>query len=72
MVSRETSPELPPWLAAHRDGLQAYRDLLATAGVERGLIGPREADRLWQRHILNCAVVAEPEDRKSTRLNSSH
>jgi 16S rRNA (guanine527-N7)-methyltransferase len=27
--------------------------------VERGLIGPREADRLWQRHILNCAVVVD-------------
>lgn len=33
--------------------------LLATTGVERGLIGPREGPRLWNRHILNCAVVAE-------------
>lgn len=37
----------------------AYADLLATSGVERGLIGPREVDRLWDRHILNCAVVAD-------------
>ena len=29
--------------------------------MERGLIGPREVDRLWQRHILNCAVVADPD-----------
>jgi 16S rRNA (guanine527-N7)-methyltransferase len=36
-----------------------YADHLAGSGVERGLIGPREADRLWDRHILNCAVVAE-------------
>lgn len=36
-----------------------YAELLADAGVERGLIGPREADRLWERHLLNCAVVAE-------------
>ncbi|MBL7496746.1 16S rRNA (guanine(527)-N(7))-methyltransferase RsmG [Frankia sp. CNm7] len=36
-----------------------YAELLATAGVERGLIGPREADRLWERHLLNCAVLAE-------------
>lgn len=35
-----------------------YVDLLATAGVERGLIGPREAGRLWDRHVLNCAVTA--------------
>ncbi len=37
----------------------AYVDLLATDGVVRGLIGPREAPRLWERHLLNCAVVAE-------------
>jgi 16S rRNA (guanine527-N7)-methyltransferase len=36
-----------------------YARLLATDGVVRGLIGPREADRLWDRHILNCAAVAE-------------
>jgi len=36
-----------------------YAELLATDGVTRGLIGPREADRLWERHLLNCAVVAE-------------
>lgn len=36
-----------------------YAELLAGAGVERGLIGPREVDRIWERHILNSAVVAE-------------
>lgn len=36
-----------------------YWTALATAGVERGLIGPREVPRLWERHILNCAVVGE-------------
>jgi 16S rRNA (guanine527-N7)-methyltransferase len=36
-----------------------YADLLAEHGVPRGLIGPREVPRLWQRHILNSAVVAE-------------
>ncbi len=36
-----------------------YADLLATAGVERGLIGPREVARLWDRHLLNCAFVGE-------------
>lgn len=39
---------------AHR-----YADLLAGPGVERGLIGPREVERLWDRHILNSAAVAE-------------
>jgi 16S rRNA (guanine527-N7)-methyltransferase len=36
-----------------------YARWLATDGVVRGLIGPRETDRLWDRHLLNCAVVAE-------------
>lgn len=35
-----------------------YAELLATAGVERGLIGPRETSRLWERHLLNCAVMS--------------
>ncbi|WP_246568598.1 16S rRNA (guanine(527)-N(7))-methyltransferase RsmG [Polymorphospora rubra] len=36
-----------------------YAELLATEGVVRGLIGPREAPRIWDRHLLNCAAVAE-------------
>ena len=35
-----------------------YAELLARHGVERGLIGPREVDRLWDRHLLNSAVIA--------------
>ncbi len=38
---------------------RAFASLLATEGVTRGIIGPREAGRLWDRHLLNCAVVAE-------------
>ncbi|WP_067486937.1 16S rRNA (guanine(527)-N(7))-methyltransferase RsmG [Actinomadura hibisca] len=38
---------------------ERYADFLAGPGVERGLIGPREVDRLWERHLINCAVVAE-------------
>jgi len=36
-----------------------YAELLAGPGVERGLLGPREVDRIWDRHLLNCAVVGE-------------
>jgi len=39
--------------------LQAYQELLATTGVEWGLIGPREVDRLWDRHIDNSLAVTE-------------
>ena len=38
---------------------ERYAALLATAGVERGLIGPREAPRMWDRHLLNCAMLTE-------------
>ena len=44
-------PELPRAVA--------YAELLATDGLVRGLIGPREVPRLWDRHLLNCAVVAD-------------
>ena len=44
---------------ARLERAQRYAEILAGAGVERGLLGPREVDRLWDRHILNSAAVAE-------------
>lgn len=41
------------------DGAVAFVDLLRAHGVERGLIGPRELDRLWDRHVLNSVVITE-------------
>lgn len=38
--------------------VQKYADLLAGAGVDRGVVGPAEADRIWDRHLLNCAAIA--------------
>ncbi|GIH75308.1 16S rRNA (guanine(527)-N(7))-methyltransferase RsmG [Planobispora longispora] len=38
---------------------EAFAELLAGPGVVRGLLGPREIPRIWDRHLLNCAVVAE-------------
>lgn len=38
---------------------ERYAGLLATEGIVRGLIGPREVPRLWDRHLLNCALVAD-------------
>lgn len=38
---------------------ERYVGMLAGSGVRRGLIGPREADRLWERHLLNSAVLSE-------------
>jgi len=57
------SPSLAPAAAAlfgsRLHVAQQYANLLATDGVVRGLIGPREAPRIWGRHLLNCAAVAE-------------
>ena len=36
-----------------------YVDILTSTGVEWGLLGPREADKVWDRHILNCAALSE-------------
>ena len=37
---------------------EAYAEILATDGVVKGLIGPREVPRIWDRHVMNSAVVA--------------
>ena len=44
---------------ARLDLAREYADLLTGPGVERGLLGPREVERIWDRHILNCAALAE-------------
>ena len=54
-VERALSDRYPDAAA----GLAAYVRLLATDGVVRGLIGPRETTRLWSRHVANCAVIEE-------------
>jgi 16S rRNA (guanine527-N7)-methyltransferase len=41
------------------DLAERYAEMLTTEGVERGLIGPRETERIWDRHVLNCAAVGE-------------
>ncbi len=38
---------------------QRYVDILASRGVDWGLIGPREVDRLWPRHVLNSLAIGE-------------
>ncbi|HLX47665.1 MAG TPA: 16S rRNA (guanine(527)-N(7))-methyltransferase RsmG [Streptosporangiaceae bacterium] len=48
---------------------ERYAAMLAGDGVVRGLIGPRETERLWDRHLLNCAVVAGLVPRRSELLD---
>ena len=56
----------------HLDLATRFADLLMHDGVVRGLIGPREAPRIWERHLLNCAVVAEliPHDARVVDVGS--
>lgn len=68
-VGEAPAPE-PPQAAAGVFGdrlpiARRYAELLAGPGVERGLLGPREVDRLWDRHLLNCAAVGEVLDRSA-------
>lgn len=52
--------------------VEQYAALLADDGVVRGLIGPREVPRLWERHLLNCALVAAalPRDARVADIGS--
>jgi len=60
---RTDSPPAPPAAAAvfgdRLPVLEAYAAVLAGPGVERGLLGPRERPRLWERHLLNCSGLAD-------------
>jgi 16S rRNA (guanine527-N7)-methyltransferase len=62
-VKHDAAPEAPAAAAQvfgdRLDIARRYAELLAGAGVERGLIGPREVDRIWDRHILNSAAIGE-------------
>jgi 16S rRNA (guanine527-N7)-methyltransferase len=49
------------------DTIDRYVDMLTGRGVAWGLLGPREAPRIWERHIWNCAVVA-PSLRRAERI----
>lgn len=77
-VSRETPPDPDPAVVAQvfapgrLEVLQRYAALLASEGVLRGLIGPREVPRLWDRHLINCGLLAPlvPEGARVADLGS--
>ena len=51
------TPELLAYFKGREDQIQRYAQFLAGAGIERGLIGPKEGDRIWERHIANCIPI---------------
>ena len=56
-VSRETL--INKYFPGQEGAIRAYAEFLTTAGIERGLIGPREGERIWERHIFNCLPVTQ-------------
>lgn len=64
-VSRETTPfsaadpDVRGFFGTSIDAIAGFHDLLVAEGELRGLIGPRELDRLWDRHLLNSAAVVQ-------------
>jgi 16S rRNA (guanine527-N7)-methyltransferase len=61
-VSRETPATPPVALTVFGERLplaEQYVAALASDGIERGLIGPNEGPRLWERHVLGCALVSD-------------
>lgn len=74
-VSRETPPVPSAARGVFADRLslaERYVGWLAGAGTVRGLLGPREVPRLWERHVLNCAPLVEaiPHDATVADLGS--
>jgi 16S rRNA (guanine527-N7)-methyltransferase len=54
-VSRETL--IPAYFGERKEEVSRYAEILGTWGIERGLIGPKEGDRIWERHIANCIPI---------------
>ena len=54
-VSRETL--ISTYFGERQKEVARYAEILATWGINRGLVGPKEGDRIWDRHIANCIPV---------------
>jgi len=64
--SKRATPAVPPApevaeaiFGPRLDLAQRYAELLADRGVEWGVLGPHEVERIWERHLLNCGAAAE-------------
>jgi 16S rRNA (guanine527-N7)-methyltransferase len=57
LVPRETL--IAKYFPGQEGSIQSFAEFLTSAGIERGLIGPREGERIWDRHIFNCLPVTQ-------------
>ncbi|MBE3010423.1 16S rRNA (guanine(527)-N(7))-methyltransferase RsmG [Microbispora sp. NEAU-D428] len=74
MTESNELPEAPPvareiFTGEALERARVFAELLAGPGVVRGLLGPREVPRIWDRHLLNCAVVEEAVRPDSTLVD---
>lgn len=53
----EGDPRLPELFGDAWPAVSGFHALLADQGVLRGLVGPREVSKLWERHVVNSAAV---------------
>jgi len=51
------TPDLLAFFKGNADQIQAFAQILKGKGIERGLIGPKEGERIWDRHIANCLPI---------------
>ena len=51
------SGDLLAYFKGKEEQIQAFAQILQTQGIERGLVGPKEGERIWDRHIANCIPV---------------
>lgn len=66
-VSRETL--IPTYFGERKEEVSRYAEILATWGIERGLIGPKEGERIWERHIANCIPITTLLDEGASLLD---
>lgn len=55
----EPAPETVPAVFCDDEAIKRYVDILTRRGIEWGLLGPREPERIWERHIFNCAALSQ-------------
>uniref|UniRef100_UPI00404B9541 16S rRNA (guanine(527)-N(7))-methyltransferase RsmG n=1 Tax=Candidatus Planktophila sp. TaxID=2175601 RepID=UPI00404B9541 len=57
-MEQEIDGLVAQYFPERQDEVRAFAQLLTSAGIERGLIGPREGERIWERHIFNCLHIS--------------
>ncbi|MEJ5918742.1 16S rRNA (guanine(527)-N(7))-methyltransferase RsmG [Corynebacterium sp. H78] len=71
-IPAEPTIEIERVFGENADKAREYWGWLSAEATVRGLIGPREVPRLWERHILNCAAVGDAieEDKSVVDIGS--